>query len=120
MMTATTAASVSEADFDRLFAALADPTRRQVLELLGSRPTTSATALAKRLPVSRQAVTQHLTVLEDSRLVRRERVGREVLFSVETERLTAASSWLAARANAWQDRLRSLKREAESGDDTSG
>jgi DNA-binding transcriptional ArsR family regulator len=104
--------SATGPDLDRVFVALADPTRRQLLELLGGEPA-SATTLAGQLPVSRQAVVQHLAVLAGCRLVIRRRAGREVLFSVEPERLAATASWLTDRANAWRDRLETLKREAE-------
>jgi DNA-binding transcriptional ArsR family regulator len=103
------------ADADRVFAALADPRRRELLELLGRTPGCSASSLAARLPVSRQAVAQHLAVLVDSSLVSRRRAGREVLFSVRPEGLTATADWLTGRAAAWRDRLESLKREAEAG-----
>jgi DNA-binding transcriptional ArsR family regulator len=104
---------VSTAAVDQVFAALADPTRRALLELLGRRAACSATALAADLPISRQAVVQHLAVLEAAGLVRRDRAGREVLFRVEPDRLDAAASWLSARASDWQHRLQSLKRAAE-------
>ena len=55
--------SVTAADADQVFAALADPTRRELLELLGGSPGRSASALAALVPVSRQAVAQHLAVL---------------------------------------------------------
>ena len=89
------------ADVDRVFAALADPRRRELLELLGRSAGSSASSLAARLPISRQAVAQHLAVLEDSSLVRRRRAGREVLFSVRPEQLAATATWLTDRAVAW-------------------
>ena len=92
-------------DTDRVFAALADPRRRELLELLGRTPGCSASTLAASLPVSRQAVAQHLAVLEDSRLVGRRRVGREVLFTVRPEGLAAAAEWLTGRAALWQAHL---------------
>jgi DNA-binding transcriptional ArsR family regulator len=104
---------VTAADADQVFAALADSTRRQLLELLGGSPGRSASALAALVPVSRQAVTQHLATLEECRLVRRRRAGREVLFSVRPDRVAATASWLADRAEAWRDRLDLLKRETE-------
>jgi DNA-binding transcriptional ArsR family regulator len=88
-------------DPGRVFAALADPRRRELLELLASAPGTSAGALAARLPVSRQAVAQHLAVLEDCALVSRRRAGRQVLFSVRTDGLTAGADWLQSRATEW-------------------
>jgi len=56
---------------------------------------------AARLPVSRQAVAQHLAVLEECALVSRRRAGRQVLFSVRTDSLTATADWLRERAAAW-------------------
>jgi DNA-binding transcriptional ArsR family regulator len=95
----------SAIDTDRVFAALADPRRRELLELLGRTPGCSASTLAASLPVSRQAVVQHLAVLEDSSLVSRRRAGREVLFSVRPEVLAAMAEWLAGRAALWQSHL---------------
>jgi DNA-binding transcriptional ArsR family regulator len=103
-------------DTDRVFAALADPRRRELLELLGLAPGCSASSLAARLPVSRQAVAQHLAVLEESRLVSRRRAGREVLFSGRTEGLAATAQWLTCRAAAWGQRAEIREEEAEHGD----
>ena len=89
-------------DPDRVFAALADARRRELLELLARGPDTSAGGLAAMLPVSRQAVAQHLAVLEEARLVARRRAGRQVLFTVRPEGLKATAGWLAARAAAWE------------------
>lgn len=103
----------AESDVDRVFVALADPTRRLLLQLLAARRPSSATTLAGEVPVSRQAVTQHLAVLEQSRLVVSRRSGREVLFSVRPEPLTATASWMTALAETWEERLRLLKQLAE-------
>src|SRR6202035_622158 len=90
------------ADPDRVFAALADARRRDLFELLAGRAGASAGGLAAMLPVSRQAVAQHLAVLEEARLVARRRAGRQVLFHVRPGRLHATAGWLAARAAAWE------------------
>jgi DNA-binding transcriptional ArsR family regulator len=100
-------------DVDQVFAALADPTRRQLLELLGGQAAASATALAGQLPVSRQAVVKHLAVLQQSDLVTRRRDGREVVFTVRPERLAATASWMTSVAASWQERLQLLKHAAE-------
>jgi DNA-binding transcriptional ArsR family regulator len=105
---------------DQVFAALADPTRRQLLELLGGQAAASATALAGQLPVSRQAVVKHLAVLQQSDLVTRRRDGREVVFTVRPERLAATASWMTAVAASWQERLQLLKQAAEAGDRPAG
>jgi DNA-binding transcriptional ArsR family regulator len=100
---------------DKVLVALADPTRRRLLELLGEQSAASATALAGQLPVSRQAVAKHLAVLLQSELVSRHRDGREVVFTVRPERLVAVASWMTSLAASWQDRLLVLKQVAESG-----
>jgi DNA-binding transcriptional ArsR family regulator len=94
-------------------AALADPTRRQLLERLSRQPATSATTLAAQVPVSRQAVVKHLQILRDSQLVTSHRTGREVLFEVRPDQLAATASWMTTLAATWTDRLQLLKRQAE-------
>ena len=99
-----------------VFGALADPTRRQLLDLIGELPEgASASALAVRLPITRQAVSQHLAVLEESGLVTRARCGREVVYTVQPDELASAAEWLSARASRWRGRLAALKAEAETG-----
>lgn len=98
---------------DQVFAALADPTRRLVLEELGRRPPCSATTLAAGLPVSRQAVVRHLQVLRDCDLVTSHRAGKEVLFEVSPAPLTATASWMTTLADTWTERLQALKQQAE-------
>jgi DNA-binding transcriptional ArsR family regulator len=99
-------------DVDRVFVALADPTRRHVLELLGRSPTT-ASALAREMPVTRQGILKHLSVLRDSGLVAGVRTGREVRFHVRPESLVATASWMTSLAATWDERLALLKRQAE-------
>jgi DNA-binding transcriptional ArsR family regulator len=94
----------AEPEPERVFAALADARRRELLELLANGPEASAGVLAAELPVSRQAVAQHLAVLEEARLVTRRRAGRQVLFTVRPEGLAATAGWLAARAADWERR----------------
>jgi DNA-binding transcriptional ArsR family regulator len=103
------------AEHGQLFAALADPTRRQVLDLLAARGEGSASALAAAMPVSRPAVIKHLAVLDRAGLVESRREGREVLFSVRPEPLESAARWMAAVAAEWDARLAALKRLAEEG-----
>ncbi len=102
------------ADVDRVIGALADPTRRQILRMLGAEGRgLSASVLAGRLPVSRQAVAQHLGVLQQAGLVSSERSGREVLFRVRPSALEQAASWMTRLAETWAERLQLLKRIAE-------
>jgi len=100
-------------DIGSVLAALADPTRRHVLEALADEGQASASRLASRLPVSRQAVVKHLHLLEDAGLVSSGRSGREVLFHVETDSLEASARWMADLVATWDRRLNTLKRAAE-------
>lgn len=98
---------------DIVLAALADPTRRQVLDLLAARGHATATTLADGLPVSRQAVVKHLAVLDAAGLVDSIKVGREVRYAVRTESLDTTARWMAALAADWDRRLAKIKRLAE-------
>lgn len=91
-----------------VFSALADPTRRAVLRAVAGRDGATATSLAARLPVSRQAVTKHLRALADAGLVRSERQGREQRFVATPGPLDEAVAWMAAVGAAWDDRLERL------------
>jgi DNA-binding transcriptional ArsR family regulator len=99
---------------DEVFAALADPTRRRLLDVLGGYGEASATALAAELPVTRQAVVKHLAVLDRAGLVEGHRRGREVRYAVRPERLGAAARWMAGLAAEWDARLEAIRRLAES------
>jgi ArsR family transcriptional regulator, cadmium/lead-responsive transcriptional repressor len=101
-------------DVDELWAAVADPTRRRLLDALLAHGEATATTLAGELPVTRQAVAKHLAVLERAGLVDSRRLGREVRYAVRPERLDAATEWLARVAAEWDQRLGAIKRLAES------
>ena len=94
---------------DSVFEALADPTRRRVMRLLAEKGPSSATTLAARLPVTRQAVSKHLEALEEAGLVYGERHGREVRFRLTPAPLAEAVSWMAAVGSEWDDRLAALQ-----------
>ncbi len=98
---------------DELWSAIADPSRRRVLDLLVSNSDVSASWLAGHVPFSRQAVSKHLVVLEEAGLVRRRKQGREVLYQVEAERLDQATRAMAELAVQWDRRLGTIKRLAE-------
>ena len=93
-----------------VFDALADPTRRSVLRAVAEDGPLTATQLAQRLPVTRQAVGKHLDVLADAGLVRKERAGRDVRFSLDAAPLGDALAWLAAIGSRWDRRLATLER----------
>lgn len=96
-----------------VLAALADPTRRQLLDLLATQGEVTATRLAQRLPVTRQAVVKHLAVLDAAGLVTGNRVGREVRYAVQPAALNATARWMAKLAADWDRRLATIKRIAE-------
>jgi ArsR family transcriptional regulator, cadmium/lead-responsive transcriptional repressor len=98
---------------DELWSAIADPSRRQVLDLLVSNGQVSASWLAGRVPFSRQAVSKHLVVLEQAGLVSRRKQGREVLYRVDADRLDQAARAMAELAAQWDRRLAAIKRLAE-------
>lgn len=98
---------------DELWAAIADPSRRRVLDLLVQQGEASASTLADQVPFSRQAVAKHLVVLEDAGLVGRRKQGREVLFRVDADRLDEATQAMTAVAQRWDRRLTAIKRLAE-------
>src|SRR5688572_10019144 len=98
---------------DHLWAAIADPSRRRVLDLLVQRGEATASSLADQVPFTRQAVSKHLVVLEDAGLIDRRKQGREVLFRVDADRLDQATRVLAEVARQWDRRLDTIKRLAE-------
>jgi len=95
------------------FSALADPTRRAVLDLLlrGSLP---AGQIAQAFPVSRPAVSKHLRVLRHAHLVRTHRVGRQRLFELNPGPLKTVDLWLSHYRAFWQNELSNLKHFVES------
>lgn len=97
-----------------LFAALADPTRRRLLDRLSTDGPLSATDLARDYPVSRQAVAKHLGTLSAAGLVRPQRRGREVVYGVAPKRLAEASQWLEEIGAKWDSRLSALADQFDS------
>ena len=97
---------------DAVFAALADPTRRALVETLSASPAT-ATVLAKDLPMSRQAVAKHLALLSSAELVSSERRGRETRYTLRPEPLRDVSRWVDRVGDEWADRLARLERAVE-------
>lgn len=89
---------------DLLFQALADPSRRVMVERLTRGPA-SVSELAQPLSMSLPAVVQHLQVLEVSGLVRTEKVGRVRTCHIEPKALRATEDWVAARRTEWENRL---------------
>jgi DNA-binding transcriptional ArsR family regulator len=94
---------------DDVFAALADPTRRQVVKAL-SEGAATATELASLFPVSRQAVVKHLGALDAAGLVEAHRQGREVRYTLNPAPMAEAMEWMVAVGAQWDRRLSSLER----------
>jgi DNA-binding transcriptional ArsR family regulator len=101
------------AEEDALWAAVADPTRRRVLDALLEHGEANTTMLAEGLPVTRQAVAKHLVVLDRVGLVASHRRGREVRYAVRPDRLDDAAEAMARVAARWDRRLAAIKRLAE-------
>ncbi len=93
-----------------MFAALADDTRRQVVQTLATGQGATATSLAAELPMTRQAVAKHLAALRRAELVRSSRRGREIVYELEPDALSEAASWIAAVGGEWDERLERLGR----------
>lgn len=92
------------ANLDRMFEALADPTRRLMVERL-SRGPASVSELAAPLPMSLPAVVQHIHVLEDSGLIRTQKVGRTRTCMIDTSALSQVEQWINDRRTGWEKRL---------------
>ncbi|MDH4118947.1 MAG: ArsR family transcriptional regulator [Acidimicrobiia bacterium] len=88
-----------------VFAALGDPTRRAIFEQLGQRGAQTASQLADLFPVSRQAISKHLGLLEAVGLVERRRIGNRVDYLVVEAALAEVEQWVRRVRSAWDERL---------------
>jgi len=99
-----------EAIAEQVFGALADPTRRAILATLAAGGPATATDLADRLPITRQAIAKHLVLLADVGLVTAEPgERRRIRYRLSSAPLRVAQQFLAALAHDWDDRLDALK-----------
>jgi ArsR family transcriptional regulator, cadmium/lead-responsive transcriptional repressor len=105
--------SAVAAEVDELWSAVAEPTRRRMVDVLLDRGEATATTLAGELPVTRQAVAKHLAVLDRVGLVEGRRRGREVRYAILPQRLGTAARAMAQVATEWDARLAAIKRIAE-------
>jgi len=94
---------------DDVFSAIADPTRRRILELLAERPE-AVGELAARFAISRPAISKHLKVLGEAGLVRAEADGRRNIYALQPDALVEVRAWLDG---LWNEKLMLLKRLAE-------
>ena len=101
----------ARADQD-VYRAIADPTRRAILDRLRAGPT-PVNALADDFAQSRPAISKHLRILRDARLVTEQRVGRERMYTLKPEPLRQVAGWIEGYRAFWQLNLNSLKRYLE-------
>ncbi len=103
-----------------MFAALADPTRRNILELLANSGELSATAIYENFPVSPQAVSQHLKVLREAHLVEMEKRAQKRLYRLNPQALSQFEEWAKHMQQMWEERFAALdivlEREKKKGD----
>jgi DNA-binding transcriptional ArsR family regulator len=102
-------------DVGAVLSALADPTRRGIVEALLAHGTTSVPALTQEFPITRQALAKHLATLDGAGLLERLEPagGREVHYRLRAGALHPTTRWLRATESAWDDRLHRLKRAVE-------
>jgi len=98
---------------DAVFDALADPTRRRVVETLARGGTVTASGLAAQLPMTRQAVAKHLSALRSAELVSASKIGRETHYKLRPQPLDEAAHWIQMVSAEWDDRLEALRRTLE-------
>lgn len=101
-----------DASLTAIYGALADPTRREMMELLEAGEC-SITGLARHFPISRVAIGKHLLVLAQAGLVEERKVGREHRYQLNPMPLRQAHSWLAHYQQFWQEKLQALKAHVE-------
>jgi DNA-binding transcriptional ArsR family regulator len=99
-------------DLGVLFAALADPTRRQVIRSLSGAEPVTASGLAAELPITRQAIAKHLGALERAGLVEPRREGRETRYRLTPEPLDGAIAWMEEVGARWDRSLAKLSERA--------
>jgi len=92
-----------------VFYALADPTRRKILELLASRGRMSATEIYKHFAVSPPAISQHLKVLREARLVMMEKHAQQRLYQINPQAMLELENWSKRLAQQWNERLDALE-----------
>ena len=106
---ARTETALGAARLDAVFAALADPTRRAIIERL-SRSEARVTEVAEPFPMSLNAVSKHIRVLEASGVVERHRKGRDHILSINTRSLDEVDGWIERTRHYWEERLDAMER----------
>lgn len=90
-----------------VFQAIADPTRRAILGLIAAQAMTP-NAIAEHFHTSRQAVSKHIKVLTESRLLKQEQSGREIYYHLDSKKLKEVDKWLEPFRRSWDDRFSQL------------
>ena len=96
------------------FTALADPTRRNIIEMIASRGELAATDISDNFQVSPPAISQHLKVLREVKLVRMEKRAQQRIYSIDTNGISEMESWLATMLRMWNERFDALDKYLES------
>jgi DNA-binding transcriptional ArsR family regulator len=91
-----------------MFVALADPTRRNILELLASSGELSATAIYMQFPLSPQAISQHLKVLREAHLVEMEKRAQKRVYRLNPQTLSQFEAWVQQTKQRWEERFSAL------------
>jgi DNA-binding transcriptional ArsR family regulator len=102
-----------------VFQAIADPTRRQLLQLLGDQEM-AVTVITGHFPMTRTAVSKHLRILAEAGLVKERKVGRETRYRLTAEPLLELKRWLAFYERFWENKMAALMRYVESPSDEAG
>lgn len=90
------------------FTALADPTRRNIIEMIASRGELTATDISNSFSVSAPAISQHLKVLRETNLVRMEKRAQKRIYSIDTEGISETQEWLEQMRKMWNRRFDAL------------
>jgi predicted transcriptional regulator len=98
---------------EKIWFAIAEPSRRNLIDILIFQGEASSSKLAKEVSFSRQAVTKHIAVLKKVGLIRERRAGKEIQFSIEPSGLAVAIHELSTAAELWDARLQKIKQIAE-------
>ena len=103
----------TSAELNRVFSALADPTRRAILRAVTRRPAATINEIAEPFPVSLNAISKHVMVLERAGLLRREIKGREHHCWIKPQPLREANAWLESYRQFWEQRMDALESYVE-------
>ncbi|PKG25579.1 ArsR/SmtB family transcription factor [Niallia nealsonii] len=98
-----------------VYQAIADPTRRKVMELLAKQDL-AITDIAEQFPISRTAIVKHLHILSEAKLVTSKKAGREKLYTLSSEPLADVKEWISYYERFWENKLSMLKHLVENED----